>query len=329
MKSTDPDVPEGLEGDSRKPTTPGLAPRPPTVLDEPGARSALARRNDHEAGALDELAQLAKATPVMPERSSSDGAKNARYAAEGRPAQVAKVTMPTGEVLVEPLAAAQGVRIYDTVPEGPPPGVEIDARDEGDRESDEAEPRPDKPERVYLPTAPSVRVQEKRVKMDRATKGFLGVGVGLVLVVLAVGFLSRKPAGNDPPSIGTDVHPAAQSSSNPASTTGTTGATGVTGQPQGPRVVAVGAGTDPTTQASAAPTPETSAKAALHPGKNPVPEHSAKPGATAAAPNTPNTPIANPASPPATAATPTPPPQGTSGNPDRPVIPKDITTKID
>jgi hypothetical protein len=325
MKSTDPDVSEGLEGDSRKPTTPGLAPRPPTVLDEPGARSALARRNDHEAGALDELAQLAKATPVMPERSSSDGAKNARYAAEGRPAQVAKVTMPTGEVLVEPLAAAQGVRIYDTVPEGPPPGVEIEARDEGDRESDEAEPRPDKPERVYLPTAPSVRVQEKRAKMDRATKGFLGVGVGLVLVVLAVGFLSRKPTGSDTPSIGIDVHPAAQSSTNPASSTPATVATG----PSGPRVVAVGAGTDTSSPAASAatPTPEASGKAmGQHPGKNPAPEKSAKPGATVATPNTPSTPTANPATPPATAATPQPQPPGT---PDRPIIPKDITTKID
>lgn len=316
MKSTDPDVPEGLDGDSRKPTTPGLAPRPPTVLDEPGGRSALARRNEHEVGALDELEKLAKATPVMPERASSDGAKNARYAAEGRPAQVAKVTMPTGEVLIEPLAAAQGARIYDTIPEGPPPGVEVDARDE-------SEPRADKPERVYLPTAPSVRVQEKRAKMDRATKGFLGVGVGLVLVVLAVGVLSRKPAGTDTPTIGTDVHPSAQSSSN--SSAGPV-------KPTGPQVIAVGVGPSSQPAVVTPGAPEASGKAASLPaGKNPSPERSAKPGASgAAATGTHPVPSSNTPSAPVTAASPTPPtPPQPPGNPDRPVIPKDITTKID
>ena len=51
---------------------------------------------------LDELATAAKSTLMMPERRDSDGARNARYAGEAVPARAAKVTMPTGEVLLEP-----------------------------------------------------------------------------------------------------------------------------------------------------------------------------------------------------------------------------------
>jgi hypothetical protein len=149
---------------------------------------------------LDELATAAKATLMMPERRDSDGARNARYAGEAVPARAAKVTMPTGEVLLEP---------EDEAPRSRPPeevvGLmrdPVDPEESGLRARSDAREvpsgsvdlgmavEPSRASRRDLITAPSgrkIEIEEKRHFLAKARNRLL---LGLLAggLVLMLGF---------------------------------------------------------------------------------------------------------------------------------------------
>lgn len=129
---------------------------------------------------IEELAVAAKVTPMIPERADSDGARNARFATEGAPARASNVTMPTGEVLVDPTAQD--------------PRVEVNLEALGES----------RPRRVALPTVPSGHVleREERKAYIWRTKQGLAAGISIALVLLAVVMLAafgvadpKKPGG--------------------------------------------------------------------------------------------------------------------------------------
>lgn len=131
--------------------------------------------------ALDALAAAAKKTDMIPERADSDGARNARFATEGRPARAVKMTMPTGEVLVDP--EVQGAD---------PPSAENEVEGMAVERS---------PRRRALPTAPSGRVLELEDRREYRREGVRGIVAGIsialaLLAILLVGTLiyTRKPA---------------------------------------------------------------------------------------------------------------------------------------
>ena len=149
---------------------------------------------------LDELATAAKSTLMMPERRDSDGARNARYAGEAVPARAAKVTMPTGEVLLEPEEEAPRSR--------PPEEVvglmrdPVDPEDSGLRARSEGREvpsgsvdlgmavEPSRGSRRDLITAPSgrkIEIEEKRHFLAKARNRLL---LGLLAggLVLMLGF---------------------------------------------------------------------------------------------------------------------------------------------
>ena len=195
---------------SRRTTTPGIAPRPPTVDDEvtdPGFRPESVReiaelRTLLLEDGLDELATAAKATLMMPERPDSDGARNARYAGEGAPARAAKVTMPTGEVLLEPEDEAPKSRppqevvglMRDPVgPEESGPRVRSEGREVPSGSVDLGmavePPRAARRDMMTAPSGRKIEIEEKREFFARATtRLLLGLAAGALLLMLGFAY---------------------------------------------------------------------------------------------------------------------------------------------
>ena len=205
--------------------------------------------------ALEELAVAAKVTPMIPERADSDGARNARFATEGVPARAANVTMPTGEVLVDP--SAQDPRVV----------VNLEALGES------------RPRRVALPTVPSGHVLER--EEDQAyrweQKRGLVAGISIAAALLAAALLAAIASGSKKVEPGAGANPVV--------------ATQVTTQPTAPHPVVTVAttptahvispvppGTEPVTTAAPKPHGSSHAGSGL---KSPV---------TTAPPNVPNVP---------------------------------------
>lgn len=179
QRHTQPMAPEAKV---EKTTDPGITPRPPTA-DQDHERPSQTRRRraaDTEPMAppgldddLDDLANAALATPAIPERPDSDGARVARYAAEGKPMKAVAVTVPTGEVLVEPTNEPS------STPEATPDGPMVSRRD--------------------VVTGPSSRaVEAARAEAERRrTRNALllaALVVGaIVAVVLLIGYGTRDP----------------------------------------------------------------------------------------------------------------------------------------
>lgn len=267
MKSRDTKPgPLAMDNLSQKTTTPGVTPRPPTAddLTDPSVSPNTLRESDEqraaggslgdtlpdrapglgdtvpdrvvEPDALDELALAAKVTIMMPERPDSAGARNARYATEGRPARSAMVTVPTGEVLIEPMNDGPGSPLEvigllrDSVPTddaGP------DVRDvpSGDVELGMSVESPRRSRQDAL-TAPSARLVEKR---EHRKKGGLLMlaGIGAATLLLVVWFVVWMGWGSKPNSTSTGTEPLP------------TTPTSVTAQTSTPKVIASGAPVTP------------------------------------------------------------------------------------
>ena len=151
---------------------------------------------------LDELATAAKATLMMPERPDSDGARNARYAGEGAPARAAKVTMPTGEVLLEPEDEAPKSRppqevvglMRDPVgPEESGPRVRSEGREVPSGSVDLGmavePPRAARRDMMTAPSGRKIEIEEKREFFARATtRLLLGLAAGALLLMLGFAY---------------------------------------------------------------------------------------------------------------------------------------------
>ena len=211
MKSHDtlPDPPSSEA--SRKATKPGIAPRADRdqEVTEPGFRPDSVRgvpelRAVLVDDGLDELAVAAKATLMMPERADSDGARNARYATEGRPARAEQVTIPTGDVLVEPVAEPPPSKppeevvglMRDSIPE-PAPHESPSAPEARELPSGKVDMgmavETSMSSRRDVVTAPSARLVEEREGRSRAAYFLVGIGVTVLLLVIGFGFILREP----------------------------------------------------------------------------------------------------------------------------------------
>jgi hypothetical protein len=179
QRHTQPMAPEAKV---EKTTDPGITPRPPTADhdDERPSQTRRRRAADTEPMAppgldddLDDLANAALATPAIPERPDSDGARVARYAAEGKPMKAVAVTVPTGEVLVEPTNEPT------STPEATPDGPMVSRRD--------------------VVTGPSSRaVEAARAEAERRrTRNALVLAAlvifGIVAVVVLIATATRDP----------------------------------------------------------------------------------------------------------------------------------------
>ncbi len=265
MKSRDT-LPDSRSEASRNATNPGIAPRadrdeevtepgfrPDSVREVPELRAILVDDG------LDELAAAAKATCAMPERPDSDGARNARYATEGRPARAANVTMPTGDVVLEPTEAS---------PSSKPPEEVVGLMRDPIREGESAEPSADEPrgvremremremrevrevrevpsERVdmgmavetVMPsrrdivTSPSARLIEQREGRSRVAALLAGIGVTVICGVVGFGMALREPRAR------TGANGNAPTPTVPPAPTAPTGAT-ASPPPGSPKVVA-------------------------------------------------------------------------------------------
>jgi len=111
---------------------PGEENLPSELLDTaPGRPALLQGGHPSEApvpdGYFDELLDAARGTPAIPERPDSAGAKNARFSGgAGVPQRARDKTLPTGEVLIEPLPIAE-VRAHALATANPSREVDLEA----------------------------------------------------------------------------------------------------------------------------------------------------------------------------------------------------------
>lgn len=142
-------------------------------------------------GYFDELLDAAKDTPAVPERPDSGGAKSARFSGDaGVPQRSRDLTVPTGEVLVEPLTPAEA-RARALATANPSREVDLEAFVRN-------------PEVRRAVTVPSARVREAEVTGDRRRRALVGFASAALVAAILLGaiylFVSKnnKIAESDP-----------------------------------------------------------------------------------------------------------------------------------
>lgn len=253
---------------------PGEENLPSELLDTAPGRPALLK-GEHDLstaeppvpdGYFDELLDAAKATPALPERPDSAGAKNARFSGRaGVPQRARDQTLPTGEVLVEPVPLAEA-RAHALATANPSREVDLEAfvRD--------AEVR-------RAVTVPALRVREAEEQRVRRHRGLVGLASGALVAALLASaiyvFVNRNNRL-------TPVEPAAASASTPGLTSVVVPPAVAPSPPPSPSPSALTSAAAP----SAAPTVAVAAPtiAVASPPRPAAPPVSAAPPASAAAP---------------------------------------------
>ena len=243
-------------------------------------------------GYFDELLDAAKGTPAIPERPDSAGAKSARFSGgAGVPQRARDQTLPTGEVLVEPVPPAEA-RAHAQATANPSREVDLEAFVRN------AEVR-------RAATVPSLRLREAEEQQGRRRRGLVGLAAGAIVAAFLVSALYVYKNRNE--GLAPSGAPAPSAS------------VAVLAPPVTPPATPGPAAPAPSALAPSSPPPSATSATSATSVTSPALASAPRPGSTAVAPP------ASAAAPPASAAAPAaPPPRASSPAP----APSDITHNI-